>query len=52
MFKGMDVGDVKIVVQYKATCDICTLWQRFGRAARAPGAEGVGILLVEKKDIM
>jgi superfamily II DNA helicase RecQ len=48
--QGMDVGDVEIVVQYKATCDLCTLWQRFGRAARAPGIQGVGILLVERKD--
>ncbi|EKM75475.1 hypothetical protein AGABI1DRAFT_21298, partial [Agaricus bisporus var. burnettii JB137-S8] len=47
---GMDIGDVEIIVQYKATCDFCTLWQRFGRAARAPGIQGVGILLVEKKD--
>ncbi|EKM74280.1 hypothetical protein AGABI1DRAFT_24096, partial [Agaricus bisporus var. burnettii JB137-S8] len=47
---GMDIGDVEIVVQYKATCDFCTLWQRFGRAARAAGLQGVGILLVEKKD--
>ncbi|XP_006458573.1 hypothetical protein AGABI2DRAFT_64836, partial [Agaricus bisporus var. bisporus H97] len=46
---GMDIGDVEVVVQYKATCDLCTLWQRFGRAARSPAVQGVGILLVEKK---
>jgi ATP-dependent DNA helicase RecQ len=46
----MDIGDVEIVVQYKASCDLCTLWQRFGRAARSPTVQGVGILLVEKKD--
>lgn len=38
------------MVQYKATCDLCTLWQRFGRAARSPAVQGVGILLVEKKN--
>ncbi|KAF6751554.1 hypothetical protein DFP72DRAFT_764684, partial [Ephemerocybe angulata] len=48
--KGMDLPDVKIVVQYKASCDLSTLWQRFGRGARAQGADAVGILLVEKKD--
>ncbi|XP_006457381.1 hypothetical protein AGABI2DRAFT_50460, partial [Agaricus bisporus var. bisporus H97] len=46
---GMDVDDIKIVVQYKATTDFCTLWQRFGRAARAPGHRADAILLVEKK---
>ncbi|XP_006463784.1 hypothetical protein AGABI2DRAFT_152855 [Agaricus bisporus var. bisporus H97] len=47
---GMDIGDMDVVVQYKVTCDLCTLWQRFGRAARSPGRQGFGILLVEKKD--
>lgn len=46
----MDIGDVEIVVQYKATCELCTLWQRFGRAARSSDIAGTGILLVEKKD--
>lgn len=40
----MDVGDVEVVVQYKATCDLNTLWQRFGRAARALTVQGVGII--------
>ena len=48
--KGMDLPDIEIVVQWKATCDLCTLWQRFGRVARGQGKEGVAILLVEKKD--
>jgi superfamily II DNA/RNA helicase len=46
----MDLPDVEIVVQWKATCDLCTLWQHFGRVARGQGKEGVAILLVEKKD--
>lgn len=41
---------MKIIVQYKATCDLCTLWQRFGRAARGADEEAIAILLVEKKD--
>lgn len=44
----MDLPDVDIVVQWKATCNMCDLWQRFGRAARAPGMEATGILFVEK----
>ena len=46
----MDLPDIKIVVQWKATCDLCTLWQRLGRVARGPGEVGTAILLVEKKD--
>ena len=49
--KGIDVPDIKFVVQWKATCDLCTLWQRYGRAARAPDQEAIAILLVEKKDM-
>jgi superfamily II DNA/RNA helicase len=45
----MDLANIKIVVQWKATCSLCTLWQRFGRAARGE-QNGIAILLVEKKD--
>ncbi|KAF6765850.1 P-loop containing nucleoside triphosphate hydrolase protein [Ephemerocybe angulata] len=48
---GMDLPDIKLVIQYKATCDLCTLWQRFGRGARGLGTDAVAILLVEKKDL-
>ncbi|KAF5381314.1 hypothetical protein D9615_008286 [Tricholomella constricta] len=47
---GMDLPDIKIVIQWKATCDLCTVWQRFGRVARGQGEQGTAILLVEKKD--
>ena len=46
----MDLPDIKIVVQWKATCDLLSLWQRFGRAGRGEGQTGTAILLVEKKD--
>ena len=46
----MDVADIEIVVQYKASCDLCTLWQRFGRAARGADQKATVILLYEKKD--
>ena len=48
----MDVPDIKFIVQYKATCDLCTLWQCFGRAARAVDLEATVILLFEDKDIL
>ncbi|KIL65828.1 hypothetical protein M378DRAFT_47762, partial [Amanita muscaria Koide BX008] len=46
---GMDLPDIKIVVQWKATCTLCALWQRFGRGARGNGSRATAILLVEKK---
>ena len=47
----MDLPDIKIVVQWKATCTLSTLWQRFGRGARGEGYRATGILLVGKQDI-
>lgn len=44
----MDLPDVRISVQWRATCDMCDLWQRFGRVARTTGEEGTGILFYEK----
>jgi hypothetical protein len=46
----MDLPNIKLVIQWKATCSLCTLWQRFGRAARGVSQLGTAILLVEKKD--
>jgi hypothetical protein len=46
----MDIPDIQLVVQYKATCNLCTLWQRFGRGARGPEWDATAILLVEKKN--
>lgn len=35
------------MIQWRATCDLCTLWQRFGRAARDFGIEAIALFLVE-----
>lgn len=48
----MDLPGIKLIVQWKANCSLCTLWQRFGRAARGIDEEAIGLLLVEKKDIV
>lgn len=45
----MDLRDIRIVVQYTPSCDLCTLMQRFGRAARGDGVDAVAVLLVERK---
>ena len=41
--------NIRIVVQWRLTCDLNTLWQRFGRAARDPSLDAVAILFVEGK---
>ncbi|KAI1781685.1 P-loop containing nucleoside triphosphate hydrolase protein, partial [Ganoderma leucocontextum] len=46
---GIDVATIQIIVQWRPTCDIDTLWQRFGRAARGAGTEGLAILIVDGK---
>ncbi|EPQ54869.1 P-loop containing nucleoside triphosphate hydrolase protein [Gloeophyllum trabeum ATCC 11539] len=45
---GLDLPDITLIVQWRATCDINTLWQRFGRAARSDGIVGTAVLFVEK----
>jgi superfamily II DNA/RNA helicase len=46
--KGMDIPDIKLVVQWKATCTLSMLWQRFGRAGRDKKTQATAIFLVEK----
>ncbi|KAG6883457.1 hypothetical protein C0992_008701, partial [Termitomyces sp. T32_za158] len=45
---GMDLPDVRVVIQWRGTCSISTLWQRFGRAGRNRELEATAILLIEK----
>jgi superfamily II DNA/RNA helicase len=47
--KGMDIPDIKLVVQWKATCTLSMLWQRFGRAGRDKKTQATAIFLVEKE---
>ncbi|KAI0635614.1 P-loop containing nucleoside triphosphate hydrolase protein [Trametes polyzona] len=46
---GMDVAKVKVVIQWRMTCDMDSLWQRWGHAARAFGTRALAILFVESK---
>ncbi|KAI6096607.1 hypothetical protein EV401DRAFT_1880128, partial [Pisolithus croceorrhizus] len=46
--QGMDVPDIAIVVQWRATCGLSTLWQCWGHTARAHGESGTAILFAEK----
>lgn len=47
--QGMDISDISLVIQWRATCKISALWQRFGRAARDKLLSGTAILFAEKK---
>ena len=46
----MDLSDIKLVIQWKATCNLCTLWQWSGQAAQGTDQQAIVILLVEKED--
>ncbi|KAI0641185.1 P-loop containing nucleoside triphosphate hydrolase protein [Trametes meyenii] len=46
---GIDIPDIEVVVQWRVTCDMDSLWQRFGRAARGPGTEAIAVLFAEAK---
>jgi superfamily II DNA/RNA helicase len=45
--QGIDLSDIALVIQWKASCDMCTLWQRFGHGARGLGLEVIALFLVE-----
>ncbi|KAI0309162.1 hypothetical protein OF83DRAFT_1045589, partial [Amylostereum chailletii] len=47
--QGIDIPDIQVIIQWKLTCNMDTLWQRFGRAARDPSLEGIAIVFVEPK---
>ncbi|KIK32303.1 hypothetical protein CY34DRAFT_27239 [Suillus luteus UH-Slu-Lm8-n1] len=46
---GMDVPDIQLVIQWRATCKLTTLWQRFGRAAHNKNLLGTASLFAEKE---
>ncbi|KAG6875408.1 hypothetical protein C0992_003988 [Termitomyces sp. T32_za158] len=46
---GMDLPDIRLVVQWHVGCTMATLWQRFGRAGRDRSIEATAVLLAEKE---
>lgn len=40
--------DIELVIQWRLKCDMCTLWQRLGRAARDRLLQGTAIVFVDK----
>lgn len=51
MLQGINVVTIELVIQWRVTCDLNTLWQRFGRAVWDLTRNGVAILFVEGKYI-
>ena len=47
--QGMDLPDIQVVVQWRALCNLMTLWQRLGRGARDRSYTATAIFLVEKE---
>lgn len=46
---GLDLRDIDLVIQWRVTCDPCTMWQRFGRAGRDDTRTATAILFAESK---
>ncbi|KAG1862650.1 P-loop containing nucleoside triphosphate hydrolase protein [Suillus subluteus] len=46
---GMDVPNITLVIQWRATCKLSTVWQRFGRAVRDRALRGTALLFAEKE---
>lgn len=46
--QGLDLPDIQVVVQWKVPASLNTIWQRFGRGARAEGTEADAVLIAEK----
>ena len=47
LHQGIDLPNITLVIQWRASCDLCTLWQRFGRAARDFALNAIALFLVE-----
>ncbi|KAG1802197.1 uncharacterized protein HD556DRAFT_1438249 [Suillus plorans] len=46
---GMDIPDIMLVIQWRATCKLSMLWQRWGRATRDRLLQGTAILFAKKE---
>ncbi|KDQ31886.1 hypothetical protein PLEOSDRAFT_1028795, partial [Pleurotus ostreatus PC15] len=46
---GLDLPNIKVVIQWKTTASLCSIWQRIGRAARGDGSTAKAVVFVEKK---
>ncbi|KAI0708136.1 hypothetical protein C8Q72DRAFT_741591, partial [Fomitopsis betulina] len=47
--QGVNLKDIRVVMQWCLMCDLNTLWQCFGHTARDPTLWAVVVLLIELK---
>lgn len=47
--QGLDIPDIQLVIQWRATCKLPMLWQHFDRAVRNKTLTGTALLLAEKE---
>jgi len=47
--QGMDVPDVTLIIQWRASCNLSALWQWFGHAVRDHALQGTALLFAEKE---
>ena len=47
--QGIDLPDIELIIQWRASCGLCTLWQQFGRAVCDLKLQGRALFLVEPK---
>ncbi|KAJ7308703.1 hypothetical protein DFH08DRAFT_630396, partial [Mycena albidolilacea] len=45
--QGINLLNITLAIQWRATCDMCTLWQHFGHSAQDPRCEAIALFLVE-----
>ncbi|KAJ7711112.1 hypothetical protein B0H16DRAFT_1344040, partial [Mycena metata] len=46
---GINLPNITLVIQCRPSCNMCTLWQRFGPGARDPKCEAIALFFVELK---
>ncbi|KIK17759.1 hypothetical protein PISMIDRAFT_78107, partial [Pisolithus microcarpus 441] len=49
ILQGMDVPDISLVIQWRATCKLTALWQHFGQAVHDKQLTGMALLFAEKE---
>ena len=45
----MDLPDIELIIQWRASCNLCTLWQHFGCTVHDLKLQGRALFLVESK---
>ncbi|KAG1889574.1 hypothetical protein F4604DRAFT_1568887, partial [Suillus subluteus] len=49
--KGMDVPNITLIIQWRATCKLSTVWQRFGHAVRDRALRGTAVIVCRERTL-